>query len=700
MNKLPIILFSLLILLTPIAIADAEQYLNPGVTRDSTFSQDGTGVWTGRTPVTSTRVYTNIQSYYPLVADTDDDGENEIVILANNEIKILNYTVGTGLIEEAAIIHGNVSIGELNFSLTPALFDSDSDGIYNIISWNGSHIINTEWNGTSYETNNSVAMPYINEIPYAGNKKINYDLVIKCGQGIQFSTGNDTCFFTLQNLSGNLNYLMIIYDVDANTIITSVIETVGQNYGSHPNIHLADGDNDGYLEAYIARWNSGKRLQYVTSTDDLGTTTQLFNYDNGETVANQFTDIIVNNLDGNTGNGLEITFGYSDDSVNFDMKTYNANTGAVISTGYAPLLFFPEGKWMSSNLWETSNTEYSNFVGDVCMYIRNPTESYPGANIDTIFCVSQYAGADDKYTEITNTQNFTGLTTVHEADLFGSNDLLLNTFEVSDGIKQTLPILNNNLNIPVDYQQSGSLDIIGLSTTNIYYYDDGYTNSNYEITGIAWDTCNPVLQNELPTFTLTITDTEEDAGNCYFTETHANGTILETSTNNSITISDFTSTQATTTFNYFADATGTYTLNFYCKDQYHETYDTRIYSVQVSNTTGCYKGQGGSSIESSTTETAATEEFQSNVDTALADIGIISQSAKSMIWLILMMALAFLIFSAYQGEGIVYIIALLEVVMLVLGFTLGMIGTVPLVIVGLVTALLLTFLLLRSPGGG
>ena len=63
-----------------------------------------------------------------------------------------------------------------------------------------------------------------------------------------------------------------------------------------------------------------------------------------------------------------------------------------------------------------------------------------------------------------------------------------------------------------------------------------------------------------------------------------------------------------------------------------------------------------------------------------------------MFWLLIMICLAFLVFSAYQGQGVVYIIAFLEVILLVLGWVLGAIGTVPIVIIGLFAAAFLTLM--------
>lgn len=162
-------------------------------------------------------------------------------------------------------------------------------------------------------------------------------------------------------------------------------------------------------------------------------------------------------------------------------------------------------------------------------------------------------------------------------------------------------------------------------------------------------------------------------------------------------------------FSCYYNVTGTFSVRLYLQDasnnDTYSQYNTQPFSITViDGEPGVTCDVSRVSIIPAVTPSAGdpteSQQFLDNVNNIFSDIGITSQTGKTMFWLLLMIALAFLIFSSYSGEGIVYIIALLEVVMLVLGWVLGMVGTVPLVIVGLVTALLLTYLWLRSPGGG
>jgi len=162
------------------------------------------------------------------------------------------------------------------------------------------------------------------------------------------------------------------------------------------------------------------------------------------------------------------------------------------------------------------------------------------------------------------------------------------------------------------------------------------------------------------------------------------------------------------TFSCYYNTTGTFSVRIYLQDEAnnetYSSYNNQAFSVTViDGEPGVSCDVARISIVPAVTLSGGTSEndaFLSNWDDALEDFGIISQTAKSMIWLILMIALAFLIFSVYKGESVVYIIAFMEVIMLVLGWVLGMIGTVPLVIVGLFAALLLTFMWMKNPAGG
>jgi len=233
------------------------------------------------------------------------------------------------------------------------------------------------------------------------------------------------------------------------------------------------------------------------------------------------------------------------------------------------------------------DTTYCDEAGDVYYYIRNHKESDPGSNIDTVFCVGQYAGAGYKETEVVNTVNFTGLPLIHQASLYGTTGLITSKFGIQEGTKQALPVMNDEtVIIPVDYRKSGSLDLLGLSASGIRYYDDNYINSQYEFIGYT-NPVNPVCQNYVYTLKRTVQDDEKDGGSCYSEEFYVNGTSMGVFDNVSISETMIESGSANLEFNYYADVTGNYVLKTYCKDQYHTSYITNQFNILVSNASDC-----------------------------------------------------------------------------------------------------------------
>jgi len=698
MNKTFMITLSLLILLLPFVVADAEQYLVGGVTKDSTYNQDGTGVWTGRAGVIYTRGFTDIISRYALIGDVDDDGDNEIVILADDNLEILNYTTGLGLISEQSISHGSTSV----YSVTPALFDTDGDGILEIISSNITHMLMYSWNGTEIVLNQSAAT-LLNASTL--NPSFN-NPVIKCAQGIQWSTGKDTCIIPLGNRTGmSGRTAFIAFNLDDNTVAGST-STTGHstNDPSMKNTHLADGDGDGYLEVYAARedLNNGYMMVYKVEVGATVTITELFYHDRD--AQEDHTDIIVNDLYGDGGD-LDITFGYTDDQVNYDAATYNANTGAVRDTSYCTVLTCPEGNVPSENMWVAEDTTYSSYTGDVCYYLRNYEENDPGVNIDSVFCVSQYAGAGYKETEVSNTINFTGRPLIHVASLHGVGGPLTPRFTIQGSTKEVLPVLTDAVNVPVDAQQSGSLDIVGLTNTMMYYYDDAYTNQQVNIISNVIDTGNPVCQGEIVGITSGLEDDENDAGRCYINEQYGNATQISNTTNVS-----FGSGQVSVLQNYFADQTGTFILKIRCSDQYH--YDSspneESYTIQVTDDITLCNIKGSNPVIIMVIPDDEEEDANFIIDQGdelMETFGLKSRLAKTLIVLIALMIIcvgsAIAMATGGVGSGAITTIeGIIVISVLSIAFYLGWMSAIPLVLIGLLLVVVVAGIAAKGMLGG
>jgi hypothetical protein len=684
----------ILILISIIVTADPESYTTIGADRFSTYQKDGTGVWSAISPVTYQREYDNVQVSMALVGNVDGDTENEIIIIADNYLTILNYTTGIGILTEQALLHGNMSIGTRRFEITPELYDWDNNGIYEIIASNITHMMIYSWNGTQIILNQSVPTNIYTAIPQNTNPR---KTGIKCAPHFSFSNSKDTCVMSFSNHTSSTYNILLQYNIDDNYINTSIAAAANSNPSSDLFMppHLYDADNDGYLEAFFIQHDPSQYLIRIYKVDVPTTTapTLLYTHDLGG--GSLFTDIIVNKLDGATPS---ISWGFTDDAENYDIRTINANTGAVIKLGYcSTLLDFscPEGDSVSVNIIEPISTIYTDYPGDVCIYIRSATQNDPGINKDTIYCASKYNGDGYKETVIDNNINSSVYSIlIHDTKIAGDEGLLLSKFLISLSDKETA-LLNNGFNIPVDYQQSGSLDIIGINSSRIWYYDDNYINYNYEIVKYQPNTGNPYCLGYIYSFTLTIKDAELDSGDCYLDAVYSNTTHKSYY---NISTAPFTSNK---TFNFFADELGSFTLNFYCKDQYHTVYDsiTDVILVKNESIPGTLCNTPGINPPSPTDYTTVNETSESNMlidqfNDFSSNFGINSQLAKSIISLILIVLLGAgtaisLLSKQMQGNVVVFIISLETVAGLIIFYWIGWMSAIPLVIIGLVCAMVI-----------
>jgi hypothetical protein len=341
------------------------------------------------------------------------------------------------------------------------------------------------------------------------------------------------------------------------------------------------------------------------------------------------------------------------------------------------------------------DTTYCGFSGDVYYYVRNADNNDPGTDTDTIHCISRFAGSDTTETEVSNTQNFSDPLFIHQADLHGSTGILTNLFSVQSGVKQSLPVPSTEqILIPVDYQQTGSLDFLGLDRhVVLVYYDDAFTNQNVQINSLDFDTANPICENEILGLTVSLTDDLNNIGWCHIQELHPNSTQKSIQSNTSFI------TPGSITMNYLADEVGTFPLRIRCRDQFHAAYSSQIYTVTVINdTTACnFKGLGGGSVSYEvTTDATANQDFISGFNTALEDVGVLGTVMKGVVWLILVMVVVggVALMGAREGmdgQSIGIMVVVFLTALLLLGWYFEMIGAVPLVMFGLVLAAVIGF---------
>lgn len=566
----PLLILLFLALITAAASCLAQEtYPTAGVVDQSSYYQDGTGVWAGRTGALYQRAGT-YQSYFPIVADVDRDNKTDIIMIDNANLIVLNYTSGVGFVTEYSVFNGNPASGANQYYATPAVFDFDSDGYYEIISFNYTHMLTFQFNGSHIVLNQSAATN-LNATAVA-QLAFKYP-VIKCATAPEAVSGNATCALMVMNRTSVSIPTALFYNVDDNVVSAHPQPAIANGDTTFHNTHLFDGNGDGFVEAYWAYNDLGNGDLYIYSYKLDGTNISL--YKDAHNANKKHTDIYVGLLDGITPS---VTFGWQGDTFStFDFATLKASDLSMMHDSYCGAIC-PGGDDISANLFNDYSQEYGRSSFDACYYVHDYDDD------DEVFCASAYTGFNYERNAVNNAKNFTGgYPIIHEASMTGNTGLLTPRFILNGVVPETVQnIVENGACIPVDYQVTGTLDFICANSTRLAYHDDSYTNQNVNITGIQPQTGNPVCAGETLITTISISDYEGDSGTCFIHVTYANSTEYQNTT------AEAFSSGATSVNVYFTSAPASvtnYILEYSCRDQYHTAYNTRKYTVSYSNQT-------------------------------------------------------------------------------------------------------------------
>ena len=702
-----------LIISSFIVSADPEQYLYPGVDRAGLYQQGGHGVWDGRTGVP----YTRPGNYYyqtPFVQniyDVDDDDQNEIVIMTTTpSVQILNFTKGVGVLLEAEHnLEGAISNNGRAFYQTPALIDYDDDNVTEIVyvhqtPGTGLNASIISWNETSITVEHNYQIS-TDTSSWTGTIITPYPSVI-CAPGSMMMSGNDTCGILIQD-SDQYSSLIVFQPSNGKYTRHNITNmTSGYQVAKSSLLRVVDIDSDGYGE-FVTNYrltsgtpSSNNIFVFDVLVNNTVSSRCLYRHKLSGGLSSTFIgNIIVSNLDGTLTNGMEVSWPWSD-GTNWYARTVD-NDGNVKESQYETVLSAPEGT-ARSNLAAASNTEFCDYTNDVYYMVHDNAN-----NVTVIECISLYNGVGTKQTVYDDSTAWVNPTIIHDVDLYNTGSGILTPYYgIKDGEKQDLhPSLlgRDEIIVPVDYEISGTLDLIGINNTRIIYYDDAYNNQNAELISIDVDTGNPVCEDELIKVTAGFTDNESDYVNCYMQETYANHTVIQ---NYTIIGSN---SPGSLSFNHLADMTGTFLLKIYCKDQYHTVYDSYTYTLTVSNDTQTCNPVGQnpfSDEQQSQEELQAQAEFDDAVDELSCGLfHMCSRTAKGIFWLIIMIvvlgaAIVALGKAGVSGVGIIGSTSGLGVILVLLGWLLGFLTAVPVVIMGLFMALVITISWVTMGKGG
>ncbi len=520
MKKLPIILIIAVLLLVSNVIAD-NNYTRLGKTLNSEFST-GIGFFnTQLTGETSRTKAINTLVNVPLVADLDNDGVNEIIILDGSTFRIYN----TELQLQATYLINLTQTGPRYIYL---IQDLDNDNLSEIIvtrdrdDLEQAEIEIIEYNGSVIKQDTRL------DISPTSGLGLESEFMIGCGT-------DDNCMIVLtpSRVTG------AFVDVSAwsfnftNISTRYQVERVGTNKAvcapKFRTISVSDPDNDGVQEftfTYIIAQGGGDRVEFRTlgiqanfspiveitgfrSIFDALGNTGLDECSNQLSGAERlFTAPLVFDVDGVSSNGEEMIFAVNIDEDEFKMFSYESVGSSWSFLDDYPEVFQADGTILSNVMLFNSFTDTGKV--DFCVLGFEDADQ----QLD-LLCASeqtnQLVETDEFFFDTTGRFNVStsygdysilSHSTQHTTATTEGNNLdeVLSTYGIFEldytGINHLDMIWDSpqeNIGlISVDAQRVGREDLIGNTETNLWYFDDGFSTSGAGIEGYF---VNPCLDN-------------------------------------------------------------------------------------------------------------------------------------------------------------------------------------------------------------
>jgi len=634
----------------------------------------------------------------PLTGDLDSDGVNEIIIIDDDNVEIYqtkDLNIITGQSAEDTIEHA-------------VLYDIDLDGDEEVITVGGDKASIFDFNGSVLSLTSNFTIPDLE-----GSK-----FMIGCGGAAgeclivnaRFKSGvpsTESVRASRMNTTGIYNSTSLKSSVNNGDFYLPKIRTV----------EVKDGDTDGTSEYYFSVYDNGN-LQVVifrvsasasigvVEEKELTISASIVNSDRDE-----FTSPLVFDFDPGTS-GTEIVIAYQADSVNeYEMVLLDEDgneiqdypdltyaDGVIISNPVRTSVFTDSGNTDYCVLgYDTGNDEINLLCGSKITgedIIPGEVFSYDGAiyyditdNADLYNNMLASVQVSASTTDGENLNEFMTTFGVFSIDYDLVNELILE-YDVT---------LDQGAFLWSDFESTGYADIVYLTDDAVYYIDDGFENSQVSIDSYTVNAGDPFCLDRTYTITVTVTDTENDDAVCHIDEYYLNGTFITSTANKT------TTTPGSVNLYYTADEQGDFLLTINCTDGINTVADTEDVQRSVSNDTDvCYApGENPETVTPGSSEEAAEDEdFQADAAQVFADIGIESSLGLTIIWLIIMMIVAFIVIGKVGHSQSVYVLlSFIEIMMLLIGYYIGFIGMIPLVMIGLLAALFLSLSLIRMSGG-
>lgn len=695
-------------------------------TYDKDFLIDGIGFFNDEITSDSTSTRTlSIPRQSPLIADLDYDGTDEIIVLDDSTFRLYHGS-SLDIVDAYALPSGD------RFSNT-IIFDIDGDSLPEIIismpERNEIHIV--EYNGTSFYEEYLIDMDG-NTNHATGST--GGDVMIQC-------RGVNDCFSSYVDeqdtgFTPGFTKTRRIYGAFFNsTNISSEkeLDNTGAGFQTYcmpslGGISVIDYNNDGDKEYIFSAMQSGgssdeeieifwinvqtngsvskDHQASVTAPDDivaaLNSDTPVYcdnsngNIDDGSGQAGEkpavlFTSPLVFDIDGSSSNGKEAVIGFMIDQDSYKMNSYDSS-GSFLDD--YPEILTSDGVIVSNVV--RANTFTDTGAVDFCVMGFRQSD-----NFLVFTCASEQTGQltetdqfDFDFSSLYNISSDPNLYTnmIHAVDMSrdttdGNNlNEILSSYGIFEldfsGLNELFLIYESPIEdlsvIASDPEKVGQLDLIGVSDTNIWYIDDGFSNSPATITDYYISPCiDSVWQlNTSVEVRITASDVNGD-------QVSARSVLYQGTTNEQDSGYSGNYTSGTTfTFEQIANKTGTnQELGLYAIDTINGIADEIDIAYSV-GTSGVVNGECSTEVTINATGAEAdsagneslTPQETNPVKNSLIEINSFLKIGLTAIWLLIIIIVDIVLisgtreyFKGWESRYIFAILALIDVSLVILG---------------------------------
>lgn len=649
----------------------------------------------------------------PLVGDLDADGTNEIVLVTSTDYLLVQHFTGRSFQTVASTYLGpNTQIG-ITKRFTPAIVAANGDSTRQIAAMNTTHYLLYNFTMADGLTlQESVANP--NSTGNTVTHGPDY-FIFKCSSSGNYG-GIVACYVVQpQRTPTVVDLTMHMWDLTNNTVFNVTMSAgnyLNFNFAQYRNIHIMDIDNDGLQEAIYGAYDASNGDNYAYIIDDGATgltSTLAYKFDRASNY--YLTDIAVGDFDGVPFNGLEIA-----DFGRFSATTYDATVvdrrGTVIKSSFGITQSSAGGIGQPlTNLVTISKTGQTLFCSNTYYSTLNRTIVYCfDANSMTADGITEnsagyylYTSSGATWTMVDRFSNGLGIVNGGYLSLFSSLVLQFFDWHTVIGGASLVPFYSsgNYTNAEVlDLRMVGVDDVLYSNLTAYSVLNTLGSNHAPVLYSYEQGTASPSCQYVMQKFMVTLTDVENDSITCSFNYSYVNGTTVDNQSQTKYYGETFQFLES-------LDALGSFYAVVVCGDNYHVSAVSHTFTQVVSNASTCYPqdvNPVGPVIVTPGTNETADQEFTNSIDDTLDNLGLGSHKARAVLWLIVMVMTGFaftaIVVKSGAGGGMLLLgLGFVELIMMLIGWYLGMIGTVVIVMVGLLIALVLTVKLM-SPGGG